>query len=1072
MVGVTKIQRGNAGYWLAAVAEGGDDYYTKPGEAPGEWIGDLAADLALAGEVDAASYSQILEGTDPISGSQLLKRPDTRYRQRPDGTEKRIEPVLGYDVRFSAPKSVSILYALGDEATRERVVAILNDAVREGVAHLEQNACYVQRGEGGKELERGTGFVGMAFRHRMSRAGDPALHTHVVVSNMTRAAKDGKWLSIASPPARSPLWLHAKPAGVVFQASLRAGLVREFGVDFTDVKNGYADVAGIPRAAIDALSTRSREIAEWLEQHGAEGAAAAEVAAYKTRDAKDFDVAEDERRGEWITTAEPHGVSPETVGELVASGNPREPRRATEADLDAALTRLEETKSHFDRRTLLGAIADQLPEGADREELDAAVDAVLGSDRIVCLHWNEDPLIFDTYTTPKVNTMENRLIDAAQAGTAAEAGKADEAVVARVLDRHAYLGEDQRAMAVRLTTGGERVVAVAARPGTGKTTALEAARQVWEEAGFDVVGCATANTASAELRDAGIAKATSIRKLLSNAESRRARGLAPLRRGAVIVVDEASMASTPDLDELRMLALECDGKLVLIGDDKQIGAIGPGGTFATLVRRLDAVRLTTIRRQHRPEDRRLVALLHEGRGSEALDLLRTESRIIVGDTLPDTLAAMVIDWHRDYAAGDDVAMIARRNRDVDFLNDCARELRRESGALGETEISVGGRAFAVGDRVQTRINREGVFNRERWDVIAVHPGDGSVELRRVGGDGRLVWVGADYLDRRRLGDNGPALEHAYALTKYGAQGKTLDRAYPLLDGESSLEQELVALSRGREVAYVYAVASSELTDEDLGPGRRELSDELHDVRAAIERTGNEYAAEEVAARRLINSYEGWELAEKRAELRAEADQFNPALDRRDRLDEETARAEEAVARLSRERAALEATAAPPAGEVERLSAAEEREAAELHRIVAERDALPGPDPDAPAREPSKRLRAALIERRIEQLVSRRIEADRLEVSELTFATLGAFPADDPDRSLAWHEGARALYTYRYRHGIEGDGPDPLGAQPRGAAARADRARAQRRVAQSQRRLGRTAARSAQREHRRERSASR
>ena len=87
MVGVTKIQRGNAGYWLAAVAEGGDDYYTKPGEAPGEWIGDLAADLALAGEVDAASYSQILEGTDPISGSQLLKRPDTRYRQRPDGTE-------------------------------------------------------------------------------------------------------------------------------------------------------------------------------------------------------------------------------------------------------------------------------------------------------------------------------------------------------------------------------------------------------------------------------------------------------------------------------------------------------------------------------------------------------------------------------------------------------------------------------------------------------------------------------------------------------------------------------------------------------------------------------------------------------------------------------------------------------------------------------------------------------------------------------------------------------------------------------------------------------------------------
>src|SRR5262249_28610961 len=108
MVGVTKIQRGNAGYWLAAVAEGGDDYYVKPGEAPGEWIGALAADLGLSGEVDAASYSEILEGIDPASGAQLLERPDTRYRLRADGSEKRIEPVLGYDIRFSAPKSISI----------------------------------------------------------------------------------------------------------------------------------------------------------------------------------------------------------------------------------------------------------------------------------------------------------------------------------------------------------------------------------------------------------------------------------------------------------------------------------------------------------------------------------------------------------------------------------------------------------------------------------------------------------------------------------------------------------------------------------------------------------------------------------------------------------------------------------------------------------------------------------------------------------------------------------------------------------------------------------------------------
>jgi conjugative relaxase-like TrwC/TraI family protein len=120
MVGVTKIQRGNAGYWLAAVAEGGEDYYNKPGEAPGEWIGELAAELGLSGQVDAEGYSAILEGTDPNSGVQLLSRANTRFRERPDGSEKRVEPVLGYDVRFSAPKSVSILYALKVHRTSNR----------------------------------------------------------------------------------------------------------------------------------------------------------------------------------------------------------------------------------------------------------------------------------------------------------------------------------------------------------------------------------------------------------------------------------------------------------------------------------------------------------------------------------------------------------------------------------------------------------------------------------------------------------------------------------------------------------------------------------------------------------------------------------------------------------------------------------------------------------------------------------------------------------------------------------------------------------------------------------------
>lgn len=1053
MVGVTKIQRGNASYWLAAVAEGGEDYYNKPGEAPGEWIGSLAAELGLSGEVDAAGYSAILEAVDPTSGHRLLRRPETRYRARPDGTEKRVEPVLGYDVRFSCPKSVSLVYALGGEETRARVLAIVNDAVRQGLAHLEREACVVQREKGGTRIEEGRGFVGMAFRHRMSRAGDPALHVHVVLSNLTRAVEDGKWLSLASPEGRNPLWTHGKSAGVVFQAAVRAGFIREFGWEFESVTNGYADLKGFVRDVIDALSTRSKEIATWLKHHGLQSAQAAQVAAYRTRANKDYGVDEDDRRAEWISTAEPFDITPDSVEQMAASGESREPHAIGDDDIAAALSSLEETFSHFDRRALLWALCDQLPEGADGLSLDAAVDRVLAGDQVVCVHESSGPLALPHYTTPRLASLEESFLDGALRGADAGAGLARSADVKAALAARSYLGDDQRELIVRLTTGGEQVVAVAARPGTGKTTALEGCREAWEAVGLEVRGCATANTASGELKDAGIENSTSIHSLLNRAEELRAQGIMPLARGTVIVVDEASTTSTPHLEELRLLAVECGGKLVVIGDDRQIGAVGPGGLFGTLIRLTEPVRLTTIRRQRRPQDQRLVALVHEGRGSEALDLLRTEGRLIVGDDMEMTLDALLADWHRDFATGADAVMIARRNRDVDYLNDRARELRRDEGALGVSEVIVGERAFAAGDRVQTRINREGVFNRERWDVLDADAAARIVTLQRVGGDERTVTLGPRYLERRR-DDNGPALEYAYATTKFGAQGKTVDRAYPLLDAGASLEQELVALSRGREVANVYVVASSDLVDPDLGPGRRELVDALHDIRATIEREGNDYTAYEVSLRRKLEDLTPAQLAGRRAQLVALGREADPTLRRGDQLDRLIESGQGRVSRLEREREAIEALRTTPVPELERVSRVEQRAVTALARYREEREGLPvdvaaEPKPTSP----KARLEAVLVERRIEQLARRDVRAAQLEPSQSVYDALGSFPHDDPEKALSWSEAAHAVAMYRRRNGV-GDDKSLLGKEPRDAATRAERVRVQRQLRDAQRELQR------------------
>lgn len=185
-----------------------------------------------------------------------------------------------FDLTYSAPKSVSLLYALGDPATVTAVIDAHDRAVDAAVAYLERWACQVRRGHAGAVLEPGSGFVAGAFRHRTSREGDPNLHTHVVIANAVRAA-DGRW---SAPDARQ-LYRHAKAAGAVYQAVLRRHLTEALGVGFVAHKNGngLAEVAGVPRWAVGAFSTRRRQITAALAERGASGRTAAQVATLVTR---------------------------------------------------------------------------------------------------------------------------------------------------------------------------------------------------------------------------------------------------------------------------------------------------------------------------------------------------------------------------------------------------------------------------------------------------------------------------------------------------------------------------------------------------------------------------------------------------------------------------------------------------------------------------------------------------------------------------------------------------------------------------------------------------------------------
>jgi len=1046
VVGVTKIGRANVNYWINAVAEGGEDYYTKPGEAPGEWMGDLAAELGLEGEVDRDAYAAVLAGKHPVSGDVLVSRPEPRKFVDADGRERRLDPILGYDIRFAAPKSISLLYAVGSPEVRAAILRAHDQAVAEAVGYLERTACFVQRGRGGVEIEPGAGFISMSFRHRSSRAGDPALHTHLVTANMTRAASDGRWLSLANPRRQSPLLREAKAAGHVYQAALRAHVTRALGTEWQPVFNGYADLAGIERPVIDHFSQRRAEIVEAMAARGDTSPAAAVVAAYRTRDGKDYGVNPDTQRQEWISRAAEFDLTETSVDRMLARGRRREPRPIGAEQLERALTNLEDHHSHFDRRDLLCAVANQLPEGTDASALEAAVESLLDGPQLIQIHKGAGPLEATYYTTPRLWQMEQSVMATARKGEGAGAAVVERATLAAVLDRHRYLSAEQVEMVTRLTMGGERIIAVAALPGAGKTTALVAAKEVWAAAGIRGIGVATARSASGELKENGI-PSTSVTDFLIRTGELAERGIAPLPPGTVIFLDESSTTPTPQMAALAQLAEACDGKLVPIGDPRQIGAVGPGGLYGNLTNEIEPIVLREIRRQRDPVDREIVELAHAGRGSDALDVLRAEDRLVIADTLPEALDAQVLDWHKRFAAGEDAVMIARRTRDVADLNQRARELLLAEGMVGAQSLTVGGQHFAVGDRVVTRINTPQVSNRERWEVVGVDEAKHHLYLQRLGVPGEGVRLDRRYL-KKVTPSREPAIQHGYALTTYRTESKTFDSAFALLDSGISREDFLVAISRSSGPTTAYGVAASELTDEDFGPGTREVVDAADDLRFGAERAANEYAAVEVGPRKRVEAMGPLDLARRRAEL-----------ERRQAASSERTPAEQRLADLERRIEAAKARLFETDGPRADIGAAQ------LRRLEGDRDPLTvevvATAPRQPALSGTERAELALIEDRMTVLCRRAVAAERAHPSKLIKSALGDRPKDALDSS-SWNNGVDAIYGYRLRYGITSAGKDPLGGKPRDAAQRRDRREAQRRLARVQKQLGKQRARSAER----------
>lgn len=787
MLSVASMAAGQEGYYTSlAVGE----YYLGSGEPAGEWAGQGAALLGLRGTVEELPLTALFRGLHPRTSLPLVRNAATPGRR------------AGFDLTFSAPKSVSVLAALGGPLTRAALVAAHRAAVLAALAYIEDEAAASRREAQGR-VRVAAKLVAALFEHSTARGvqgrrPDPHLHTHGLVLNIGLGF-DGKTGTLDG----RELFRHKMAAGALYRAELFARLRRELGLSATRTGT-LAELDVVPTALLREFSTRRRIIEAHLRDEGSSGdAARAALAALLTRETK-VRFRRDELEREWRLVARVHGFAPEEVLEAHLSTTARSlhPEQQRVPRTEPLLEALTASRSHFAARDVVRELA----AAAEPGELDAAAvrraaTSLLQNRKLLVplgLHEGER-----RYTTHEMLAVERELTSHARYLHSALGPSPSAANVDEVLAERSTLSGEQQA-ALFAITGPRRLALVSGMAGTGKTYLLGAAHEALLRSGLRVVGAAVAASAARRLEEGTGIQSSSLHRALLLLE----RGALRLSRETVFVLDEAGMVGARQLCRLLRHVEASGARLVLVGDERQLQPVEAGGAFAHLVQHLSAAPLTHITRQRDPWARAAVHALAEGRGREALEAFARAGALELGKDRDELLARIAADWNevrRDTGLASTLVLTGTR-RDALDLSLLLQEARRNQGELGTSALSHGALSFHEHDRVLLRRNAGALLNGDAGVITALDPAAGTLTVLLDRGPRVTVEL-----------ESYPYVDLAYASTTHVAQGATVKSCLVLLGGST----------QDREAAYVQASRATHLTrlyavEETLSFRHREL----------------------------------------------------------------------------------------------------------------------------------------------------------------------------------------------------------------------------------------------------------
>jgi conjugative relaxase-like TrwC/TraI family protein len=803
------------------------EYYLGGGEPAGRWISSTNNfDVQHGADIDNALFERLHASLDADGQPLLSNSGDTAKR------------VGGIDLTLSAPKSVSVVFALADDETRCAIEKAQHEACEATIAFLERNAAFCRRGKNGHRLERATLTVA-AFQHGEARPvehdngkvyADPNLHTHAVLLNFS-LRQDG---TVGALDARH-LFAHKMAAGAVYHLAFSSNL-KKLGFEIGDIgKNGTFEIV-VPQtlsgnhqsvslakgfvALQRHFSARRKEVEQAIAAEGlstAEAPALAAAIALGTRSSKQEERVGD-RFGLWADEAVPFLDVDRLMANLRAprTWDPAEQEKLIAERVATVPSQLTEHESVFERRHLYAAVATSLVgTGADALRVEREVDHLIQARGIVEL--GRDALEQPVYSTPEQIAIERELVTVAERLAREHRTAPDPEQVLRLCRERGLSAEQTHA--AQMATSSAAIAVIEGAAGSGKSTTLAAIVAAYSQ---DNAGGLPSNLAGPARRVIGASQSWKVARELQTlgieamaTDAWLARTKEPfLDANTVLVVDEAGLLSSRQMLAIAKKAAEAHARIVFVGDREQLQALGAGPGLSILASVTGTTRVDTIVRQHEAWMRAAVTDFAKGRAKQGLVAFEERSLLKFARGEKATVVRVVDAWENALHAPTNptVLLIAKTNAQVRALNDEVRvRLKRDGRIVGQdievSAVTPSGHGhtlgFATGDHIRFLV---------RHDRIAVINGTTATITRIDGRETQDPTLHVDIAGRQasfrvsELGDeHGRArLGHAYSTTIYGSQGLTTDQAFVWAGPSMTRNEAYVAFSRARDHLEIFA----------------------------------------------------------------------------------------------------------------------------------------------------------------------------------------------------------------------------------------------------------------------------